>query len=122
MILLASISLSSLLSSASRGRALTPGGVSPPLSFILSLSFPSRLELSPPAEHIYQYPDRSSLYSRASHTGSHRRHPWQTFIVLARCCCSLSCPGAALPGHGFQGRLLGTPFLPQVWLCPFLRV
>ncbi|VCX40042.1 unnamed protein product, partial [Gulo gulo] len=38
------------------------------------------LELSPPAEHIYQYPDGPRLYTRASHAGSHRGHLWQTPI------------------------------------------
>lgn len=65
----------------------------------LSLSLPSCSELPTPAEYIYQYPDGPGLYTRASHTGGHRGHPWQICIVLAGPCCSLSCPGAALPGH-----------------------
>lgn len=92
---------------------MTPGGIT------LSLSFPSCPELPPPAEHIYQYTDRPRLYTRASHTGSHRGHPWQTVIVLARPCYSLSCPGATFSGSRLQGQLLGTPLLPQALDVPF---
>lgn len=88
------------------------------VSLSLSLSFPSCPELPSPAEHIYQYPDGPRMYTRASHTGSHRGHPWQTVIVLARFCGSLSCLGATFPECGFQGQLLGTPLLPQDLAVP----
>ncbi|XP_016002055.2 carbohydrate-responsive element-binding protein isoform X4 [Rousettus aegyptiacus] len=99
-----------ILRPTSKGRALTPGGV--------SLSFPSCPELPSPAEHIYQHLDGPRLYTRASHTGSHRGHPWQTVIVLARFYGSLSCPGATFPACGFRGQLLGTPLLPQDLAVP----
>uniref|UniRef100_A0A8D1GQW2 MLX interacting protein like n=1 Tax=Sus scrofa TaxID=9823 RepID=A0A8D1GQW2_PIG len=70
-------------------------------------------ELPTPAEYIHQYPDGPGLYTRASHTGSHRGHPWQTFIVLARPCCSLSCPGPPpAPGPGCQGGFFLTSQKP----------
>ena len=76
-------------------------------------SFPSCSELPTPAEYIHQYPDGPGLYTRASHTGSHRGHPWQTFIVLARPCCSLSCPGPPpAPGPGCQGGFFLTSQKP----------
>lgn len=74
-------------------------GPDPKRYLSLSLSFLSCSELPPPAEHIYQHPDGPRLYSRASHTGSHRGHPWQTAIVLTRPRHSLSCLGATFLVH-----------------------